>query len=86
MTMCRALMEHILKKYYSFQAENLEKIIALAEEKFPNLKSFLCERKKRRRIIFSMIMKKNQIQRIKSVIDFLKTIKYLVQQIPTKRK
>ena len=83
-TMCRALLEHILQKYYGLQAENLDKIIILAEERFPNLKKLNLRNKKNlaNRILHNYENKSETED--KSVVDFLKTIKYLVQRIPGK--
>ncbi len=82
--MCRALMEHILKKYYGIQEKNLEKIIVLAERKFPNLQKLSMRSKKNIANDILHDYEKKSNTEDESVIGFLKTIKFLVQQIPAK--
>jgi hypothetical protein len=86
MTMCRALMEYILKKYYGIKADDLEKIIAIAEQKFPNLVKLKMQNK--RKIANNILhdYEKKSENEDKAVIEFLMIIKYLVQHIPAKRK
>lgn len=86
MTLCRPLMEYILKKYYVVKDEKLGKIVALAEERFPNLQKLSMRSKKEKADDILHNYEKKSNTEDKSVIEFLKTIKYLVQHIPTKRK
>lgn len=85
--MCRTLMEHILKKHYYCEEENLQSIIALAERKFPHLKKFNMDKK--RKLANEIVHKHEERQEEledKAVIEYLKTIKHLVQKVPAKNR
>jgi hypothetical protein len=84
--MCRALMEHILQKYYRVKGENLQNVIALAEASFPNLKKLNMDKKRRlaNDILHEYENRPSDLED-KAIIDFLRTIKYLVQKVPAKR-
>lgn len=80
-TMCRALMEHILKKYYNIQAGDLKGVIAIAEQRFPQLKKFGMQKKRRlANDILHDFESENEVTD-KAVVDFLKTIKSLVHDV-----
>mgnify|MGYP001567315844 FL=1 len=83
--LCRALLEHILQKYYKARAEKLKDIIAIAEQKFPNIKKLRLERL--RRLANNILHEYENIDEIEdtAIFDFLKTIKYLVQNVPQKK-
>jgi hypothetical protein len=84
--MCRALLEHILTEHYSLQEKNLEKIIILAEEKFPNLKKLNMRHKKNlANDILHEYEKRPEVED-KAVVDFLRALKYLVERKPPKRR
>ncbi|MGV8075072.1 MAG: DUF4145 domain-containing protein [Syntrophobacteraceae bacterium] len=79
--MCRALMEHILQKYYGLKAKDLEGIIALAEQRFPNLKKLHMQAKRKLgNDILHDYENKSEVED-RAVIQFLNTIKYLVQNV-----
>ena len=84
--MCRALMEHILQKYYQVKGETLQNIIALAEAKFPNLKKLNMDKKRRlaNDILHEYENRTSDLED-KAIIEFLRTIKYLVQKVPAKK-
>jgi len=83
--MCRALMEHILQKYYRVKGTNLQNIIVLAEMKFPQLRKLNMDNKRKlaNNILHEYENKQSGLED-KAVIDFLITIKDLVQKIPVK--
>ena len=84
--MCRALMEHILQKYYGVKAKDLEGIIAIAEQRFPNLKKLHMQAKRKLgNDLLHDYENKSEVED-RAVVNFLKTIKYLVQNVPSKKK
>lgn len=84
--MCRALMEHILTKYYKVKEENLKKIIAKAEIKFPELKRFKMDDK--RRLGNDILHDYENSSEIadKAVVNFLVTIKDMVLKAASKNR
>jgi len=46
MTMCRALMEYMLRNHYNVQGKALKNIIAIAEQRFPQLKKLKMDGKR----------------------------------------
>lgn len=85
--MCRALMEHVLQKYYQVEGENLQNIIAFAEVRFPQLKKLNMDKKRRlaNDILHEYESRQSDLED-KAIIDFLRTIKYMVQQVPNIKK
>ena len=79
---CRALMEYILKNHYNFQKNDLYNIIALAESRNPQLKKLRMQNKRE----FSNNMLHNYETGIniedKAVIEYLRTIKELIENVP----
>jgi len=80
--MCRALMEHILKNHYKIHGSDLENIIYIAEQRYPQLEKLKMQKKRldSNKVLHDYEKKKNTEDR--AVIDFLKVIKYLVQDVP----
>lgn len=82
--MCRALLEHILIKYYGLPKNKLYNIIALAEKKFKKLKSLNLDKlRKDGNGVMHEYENKSKIED-ESVIRYLMTIKFLVSSIPEK--
>jgi len=82
--MCRALMEYILVYHYNVQAKDLEKIIVLAEERFPNLKKLrMQEKRKISNKVLHNYESGTDIEE-RAVIDYLRAIKMLVRDVPKK--
>jgi hypothetical protein len=80
--MCRPLMEHILKIHYKIQENDLEKIIALAEQRFPQLKKLkMQEKRKISNNVLHNYENGTDIEE-KALINYLRTIKMLVENIP----
>lgn len=82
--MCRALMEYILKKHYNVQGKDLENIIAIGEQRFPQLQKLKMQGKR----LFSNKLLHNYETGTdiedRGVIGYLRTIKMLVQDVPKK--
>lgn len=85
MAMCRALMEHILKRHYNIEAGDLEKIIAIAEVRHPQLKKLKMQEK--RKISNDMLHNYEGGADIEdeALVGYFRTIKYLIQEIPKRR-
>lgn len=83
--MCRALMEHTLKNHYKIQGKKLEDIISIAERQFPQLKKLKMDVK--RRLSNNMLHNYEVGADIEdqAVINYLRTIKMLVQWVQKKR-
>jgi hypothetical protein len=88
-TLCRALMEHILKKYYLKYSERkrirLEDIISLAERNFEYLKKLRLKSKKNRANKVVHVYENREKMTEKAVLDFIQTIRYLVLDIQEKK-
>ncbi|OGP72207.1 MAG: hypothetical protein A2Y80_01115 [Deltaproteobacteria bacterium RBG_13_58_19] len=81
--MCRALMEHILKKYYHILGDDLNRIISKAEREHSYLKGLNLHQM---RDLANKVLHdyENRAQDIeKAALDFLKTIRHLVTRIPS---
>lgn len=80
--MCRALLEHILQKHYKIENGNLQDMITIAEGHFRKFRKLGLQKK---RYLANRIMhdfeKQSDIEE-KSVVEFLKTIRELVKNIP----
>ena len=76
---CRSLMEHILKTNYKITGGSLIAIIILAEKRFPQLKKLSMQTK--RKLANNMLHNYEGGQDLedRAVIDYLRTIKYLLQ-------
>lgn len=85
MAMCRVLMEHILKRHYNIKAGDLEKIIAIAEVRYPQLKKLKMQEK--RKISNDMLHNYEGGADIEdeALVGYFRTIKYLIQEIPKRR-
>jgi|WetSurMetagenome_2_1015567.scaffolds.fasta_scaffold126014_2 hypothetical protein len=83
-TMCRALMEHILKKHYKVNANNLEERIDNAAHLFPQfMKPKLHKIRKKGNEVLHYYESGTNIKDLE-VTDCLSTIKILVQGVPKK--
>jgi len=83
--MCRALMEHVLKKYYHMLGDDLNKIISDAERRYVHLKG---ENLKSKKLDADRVLHdyENRGQGIhKAALDFLHTIRNMVTSIPSPR-
>lgn len=80
--MCRALLEHVFKKHYKINAEDLKNTITMAESKYSHFKKMNLQEK--RRLANEIMHKYEKRVEIEDsiVIDFLKTIQAIVQNIP----
>ncbi len=80
--MCRALMEHILRKYYRFSGDDLSKIISEAERKHKKLKELNLHsmRGLANKVLHDYENRGKDIE--KAALDFLQTIRHLVTNIP----
>lgn len=80
--MCRALLEHILKKHYKIDADDLDKTITMAEARYSHFKKMkLHDKRKLANEIMHRYEKHSEVED-RVVIEFLKTIQTIVQQIP----
>jgi hypothetical protein len=84
--MCRALMEYMLKTHYNVRGDDLEKIIAIAEQRFPQLQKLRMQGKR----LFANKLLHNYETGIdiedRAAIAFLRTIKILVQDVPGNKR
>jgi len=81
-SMCRAILEHVLKEHYHFRDENLAKVIAKAESAYPQFRKLNMQRK---RDMANRVMhdyEKQTDMQDQSVIEFLKTLQAVVRDIP----
>ena len=81
-SMCRALLEHVLEKHYRISDENLAKVIAKAEGAYPKLRKLRMQNK---RLLGNRVLHDYENQASledQSVIEFLRTIQALVSDIP----
>jgi hypothetical protein len=82
--MCRALLEHILRKYYRFSGDDLSRVISEAERKHGYLIRGLHLHSKRdlaNKILHDYENRGQEIE--KAALDFLQTIRHLVTNIPS---
>jgi len=84
--MCRALMEHILKKHYHIQGADLENIISIAEKKHDFLKGLNLQLKRKLGNTVLHKYEKRTEDIDQSVKDFLLSIRHLVTNIPQKSR
>ncbi|HZX36345.1 MAG TPA: hypothetical protein VFF54_07655 [Thermodesulfobacteriota bacterium] len=85
--LCRAILEYLLNNYYECEtsAKNLSGKIKYAGEKYPNLRKYkLWEKKKTADDILHDYSGKDIEET--AVIDFIRTIKYLIADIPSKKQ
>ena len=81
-SMCRALLEHILKKHYKIQEDDLDRMITMAEGRYSHFKRMrLHDKRKLANDIMHNYEKQSEVAD-RVVIEFLKTIQALVQNIP----
>lgn len=81
-SMCRALLEHIFKKHYKIEENDLDKMITMAEGRYSHFKKMKLHDK---RMLANTIMHEYERQsevEDRVVVDFLKTIQAIVQHIP----
>lgn len=82
LAICRALLENVLINYYNLNEGDLDKIITTAEIKYPYFKQL--ELHKKRRMVNRILHNYKKDRPIKDgdVLDFLHTLKNLIQKIP----
>jgi len=81
-SMCRALLEHILKKHYKIEEDDLNKMITIAEAQYSHFKKMnLHDKRKLANAIMHKYEKQSEVED-QSVVDFLETIKAIVLNIP----
>jgi hypothetical protein len=82
MTMCRALMEHVLKRHYKIETDDLRNIIAMAEARHPQLKKLKMQEK--RRVSNEMLHNYEGGNDVEDqvLVDYFRILKYLIQAIP----
>ena len=81
-TLCRALMELVLRKHYGCEGDRLEDIISFAEQKFLQLRSMKLQEK---RIFANRILHdRTKIGELSAeqVRSFLETVKTLIERAP----
>ena len=83
--MCRAIMEHVLENHYKVKDKDLETTIAIAEQRFPQLKKWNLQKK--RKLANDMLhnYEKNSKVEDEAVVNYLRTIKFLVQGVPNRK-
>lgn len=81
-SMCRALLEHILEKHYHIDEKDLEKMITKAEGQFKQFRKLNMQRKRRLANRIMHDYEKQQEIEDQIVIDFLKTLQAIVKNIP----
>lgn len=80
--MCRALLDHILKKHYEIRGMDLKDVISIAEERHEHLKGLNLQDK---RLLGNTVLHKYEKRSTdldKAVKDFLLTVRHLVTHIP----
>jgi hypothetical protein len=82
MAMCRALLEHVLKKHYHITGKNLEKTIAMAEVQYDHLKRLGLQEKRTQgnMILHEYENRSTGLDRV--VVGFLQSLRQLVINIP----
>jgi hypothetical protein len=86
MSMCRALMEHILKKHYNVEGKDLENIIALAEMKYPQLKKFKMQEKRKMSNVMLHNYESGSDIEDRALVEYFRTIKGMIQEIPKRKR
>ena len=81
-SMCRALLEHILSKHYKIEEAGLDNMITVAEGRYKHFKRMrMNDRRKLANRIMHDYEKKPHVED-EAVVEFLKTIRTLVRDIP----
>jgi hypothetical protein len=86
MAMCRALMEHILKKHYNVEGKDLENVIAMAEIKYPQLKNFKMQEKRKMTNVMLHDYESGSDVEDRALIEYFRTIKGMIQKIPERKR
>ncbi len=81
-SMCRALLEHILQKHYRIEEEGLDKMITIAEGRFKQFRKLDLHKKRKLANRIMHDYEKQSDLEDKIVVDFLKTIQEMVKNIP----
>jgi len=82
--MCRALFEHILINYYGANGKDLEEKISNSESKFESLRELRLQNKRRKANRILHNYRGENIEN-KIVLNFIKTVKALIEKIPQKK-
>lgn len=84
LAICRALLENVLINYYNFEGDDLDKIITTAEIKYPYFKELNLHKKRRlvNRVLHNY--KKDKPIKDSDILDFLHTLKSIIQRVPIK--
>ncbi len=81
-SMCRALLEHILEKHYKIEEDGLDKMITIVEGRYKHFEKMkMHEKRKLSNKIMHEYEKKPKVKD-QAVIDFLIIIRTIVQHIP----
>lgn len=81
--MCRALLEHVLRKHYRIEGEDLEKVIFFAEKSHNHLKKLNLQDKRRLGNTVLHKYEKRAKNLDKAALDFLLTLRHVVTHIPS---
>ena len=81
-SMCRALLEHILEKHYRIDGERLDKMIAIAERRFNQFRKLDLQGKRKLANRIMHDYEKQSDVEDKIVVDFLIAIREIVKNIP----
>ena len=81
-SMCRALLEHILEKHYRIDGEGLDKMIAIAEHRFNQFRKLDLQGKRKLADRIMHDYEKQSDVEDKIVVDFLTAIREIVKNIP----
>ncbi|MBP7508315.1 MAG: hypothetical protein KA807_10860 [Prolixibacteraceae bacterium] len=84
LAICRALLENVLINYFHFERNDLDKIIATAEIKYPYFRELNLHKKRKmvNRILHNY--KKDRPIKDNDILDFLHTLKSIIQKVPVK--
>jgi hypothetical protein len=81
--MCRAVLEHVLKKHYRIKGEDLERIIFLAEKRHNHLKGLNLKAKKNDANAVLHRYEERAKNLDKAALDFLIALRHVVTHIPS---
>lgn len=82
LAICRALLENVLINHYHFAGEDLDKIITTAEIKHPYFRELNLHKKRKMANRILHDYKKDKPIKDSDILDFLHTLKSIIQKIP----
>ncbi len=77
--MCRALMEEVLRSHYRIEAEDLEKVIAIAEARIPWVRPLNLQARRR---LANQVLHDARAVEDDAVKDFLAVVRSLIERAP----